>query len=568
MSRTGPASFAHERLYFVDKLHPGHAGYVVALALRLHGSLDPDLLRLAVRDLVARHEALRTTFELHDGALRQRIDGAAEPEIHLVSRPWEDEPARQEHLRELIAAGARQPFSLASGPLLRATIVSWSPEEHALALQVHHIACDGWSVGILLRDLAALYDARAGRADAPTLAAPSYLDYALAQRAEWADDDADGLAFWRESLAGAPQLALPADRPRPEVISDRGTVLRRPLGAALVDGLTGWSRAQGASLFATTLAAYVTTLCSYAGQDEVVVGVPFANRLGQEQEELVGCLVNTLPLRIDAAGAPSFTQLVRRVREATLSALAYQHVPFEQIVAAVDAERQLSHAPLFQTSFSLQNFPFSQPVFAGLAVTEVDVEIDAAKFDIGLSVDTSAEVPFVRAEYSTDLFEADTIAALVGHYTQILRAVAAAAPGAEPAMPSLDHVRRAPAAPPARPARATVTPPTGAGTAAVQERIRLIWADVLNRPDVGPDDNFFDIGGNSLLMIALQQAMSRGGFDLPLIDLFRCGTVEACARHLAGTSAPASAVVGSARRDEAVRRLAERRRVGAGGGRG
>ena len=588
MSRTGPASFAHERLYFVDKLHPGHAGYVVALAVRLHGELDAGRLRLAVRDLVARHEALRTTFHMHDGALRQRVGGAAAPEVRHLSRSWEEGPARDAYLRDVVRDGARRPFSLTEGPLLRATIVSWSKREHGLALLVHHIACDGWSVGILLRDLAALYQARIDRAGAPELVwpglrgsqahssppaglepAPSYLDYAVAQRAEWAGGDDGGLAYWRETLSGAPPLTLPADRPRPDVLSDRGAVLRRPLGSALAAALTTWSRAYGGTLFTTALAAYVTVLSSYAGQEEVVVGVPVANRLDEDQEALVGCLVNTLPLRIDASGAPPFTRLVQRVREAALSAFAYQHVPFEQIVAAVDAERQLSHAPLFQTSFSLQNFPFRWPEFAGLTLTEVDVEIDAAKFDLGLSVDTSADEPFVRAEYSTDLFDPDTVAALVEDYIGILRAVAVTPPGSEPVLAVRRRTRKATAPPSTAAAAPTAAVVDLARDGALQERIRLIWAEVLDRPEVGPADNFFDVGGNSLRMVALQQAMSRAGYEMALVDLFRCGTVAACARHLTATPAGTEPVARrAAGREEALRRLADRRRVGAGGSRG
>ena len=574
MSRTGPASFAQERLYFVDKLHPGHAGYVVAFALRLRGELDAGSLRLALRDLVARHEALRTTYEVDDGVLYQRIGSVAEPEIDVVSRDSEDEDAGDAFLRDLVGRGVRQPFSLATGPLLRATIVSWSPAEHALVVLVHHIACDGWSVGILLGDLAARYNARVGVPAASVPApAPSYLDYSVAQRTEWEGDD-DGLAYWRETLADAPRLALPTDRPRPELLGDRGAVLRRPLGAELVAALTAWSRARQVTLFATTLAAYVEVLSAYAGQDEIVVGVPVANRLEEDHEALVGCLVNTLPLRIDRAGSPPFTGLVERVREATLSALAYQHVPFEQIVAAVGTERRLSHAPLVQTSFGLQNFPFRAPEPAGLAVTEVDVEIEAAKLDLGVSIDLNADQPFVRAEYSTDLFDAGTVAVLLDHYGDILRAIARAAPGAEPAIDRLRRVpiARAVAGQPvaviAAPAGTTRAGTTPAGDGAVQEKIRLIWADVLRRPDVAASDNFFDLGGNSLRMIALQQAMSQAGFDMALVDLFRCGSVEACARHLAPASAPVGPDEGrSTRRDEAVRVLAERRRAHAGGSR-
>ncbi|PRY31849.1 condensation domain-containing protein [Pseudosporangium ferrugineum] len=551
MSRTGPASFAHERLFFVDKLQPGHAGYVVAFALRLRGDLDAGRLRRALRDLVSRHDALRTTFEVRDGRLFQRIDPAAEPAIEVVSRPAEDEEAGDAYLRGLVTRGAREAFPLDAGPLLRATIVSWSPAEHALVVLVHHIACDGWSVGLLLADLAALYNG------VPVAAAPSYLDYSVAQREEWETGD-DSLAFWRGRLAGAPALALPTDRPRPEVLGDRGAVLTRPLPAELLAGLTEWSRARHVTLFVTALAAYAGLLAR-----DLVIGVPVANRLEEEQEALVGCLVNILPVRLDASGGLPFTGLVQRVREATLSALAHQHVPFERIVAAVRGD---SRAPLVQTSFGVQNFPFRLPEFAGLAVTEVEAEIDAAKFDLGVSVDLNADRPFVRAEYSTDLFGVGTVTALLDAYVATLSAVAQAPPGAEP---DLHRIRWAPAPAPAGPAAVTPGATVPDADREVRERIRLIWAEVLRRPDVAAGDNFFDLGGTSLGMIALQQAMSRAGFDMAMVDLFRCGSVEACARHL--TAAPAPAALDgdrTARRDAAVRGLAERRRALAGGGRG
>ncbi len=430
MPRIGRASFAQERLFFLNELTPGHPGYVVALALRIRGTLDVAALRQALSDLVARHDVLRTTFALDDGVLTQRVHDDAQPVVDVQVRALAGDAGQDADLRDLVSTQARQPFSLTDGPVIRATIVSWSAEEHALALLVHHIACDGWSVGILLHDLAALYNGH--RLDVPV----SYLDHSVDKRAEWDGVDSRALEFWRETLTGVPQLALYTDHPRPPVLSHRGAVLRRPVDTELVTELGAWARGRGTTLFAVTVAAYAAVLARYTRQDEVVVGVPVANRLDEDEEALVGCLVNTLPLRIDVSGEPTFAQLVDRVSETARAALAYQDVPFEQIVRAVDAERQLGHAPLFQTSLSLQSFPFALPELDGLTVTEVDVEIDAAKFDLGITLDVAAGEPFLRAEYSTDLFEAGTVARLLDHLGQLLRSIGG---DSEPSMVGADE---------------------------------------------------------------------------------------------------------------------------------
>lgn len=424
MVRTGPASFAQERLYFLNQLQPGNPAYVVALAVHLHGALRPEVLRGALTRVVARHDALRTTFALVDGVLTQRVSPTPHADIDIQVGGWADRDTQETFLHTLVAEQVRRPFGLGDGPVLRAFLRSWGPDEHTLAVLVHHIACDGWSVGLLLRDLAAEYNAALSGPGAAAYAEPpqSHLTYALRQRESW-ERDSSGLDFWRARLRDAPQLALPTDFPRPSVLSAHGAVLRRPVEPALVERLTGWARERRATLFAVTLAAYASVLSRYARQDEVVIGVPVANRMDEAEERVVGCLVNTLPIRLDVSGRPSFAELVDRARRASMAAFANQDVPFEQIVRATVGERQLSHAPLFQTSLTVQNFPFEFPEFDGVKLTEVDVEVDVTKFDLGLTLDVSTGTPFLRAEYSTELFTPATVETLLNHYLTLLRSV-------------------------------------------------------------------------------------------------------------------------------------------------
>jgi len=420
MVLTGRASFAQERLYFLNELQPGNPAYVVAFAVRLDGPLRIDALAAALRRVVARHDALRTAFAVVDGVLEQHVHAETEPDVIADRVPWVNRAAQDAELCDLVAAEAARPFSLTAGPLLRAWIRSWSADEHALTVLVHHIACDGWAVGLLLADLAAEYNAGIAGTTAVYAGAPlSYLDYSATQRADVGRDEA-GLAFWRATLVNVPRLALTTDNPRPSVLSCRGAVLRRSITPRLVDRLTGWARAHGTTLFTVALAAYAAVLGRHTGQDDVVIGVPVANRMEEGEEQLVGCLVNTLPVRVDLSGRPSFADLVDRVRSASLTAFSWQHVPFEQIVAAAAGERELSHAPLFQTALSVQNFPFAFPELTDLRLTEVDVEVDATKFDIGLTLDVSTETPFLRAEFSTELFEEDTAATLLAQYHTFL----------------------------------------------------------------------------------------------------------------------------------------------------
>ncbi|MFG2823184.1 amino acid adenylation domain-containing protein [Kitasatospora sp. NPDC048365] len=417
MTGVGRASFTQERFYFLNELQPGNPAYVVAFALRMEGALDRAALRDALHRVAAKHEVLRTGFAVRDGELVQRVAEQAEPEITLRDAGPADRAGQDAELRALVAAEAARPFDLAAGRVLRAHVVSWTADQHALVVLVHHIACDGWAVGLLLDDLAEEYSTGAG---AP--AGPSYLDYARAQRALWSKNTRR-LDHWHRTLADAPRLTLRTDHPRPGVLSFAGAVLRRPVDPELIGALTAWAKERGTTLFGVALTAYAKVLAAYARQQEVVIGVPVANRLDEEEERLVGCLVNTLPIRVDLTGDPDFAALTARTWRTALTALGHQDVPFEQIVRAVGGERQLSHAPLFQTMLTVQNFSFTVPEFAGLRTTEVDVEIEAAKFDLALTLDVSTRTPFLRVEYSTELFEPATAERLLDQYHTLLAAV-------------------------------------------------------------------------------------------------------------------------------------------------
>ncbi|MFD4911202.1 non-ribosomal peptide synthetase [Kitasatospora purpeofusca] len=427
MTDSGRASFTQERFYFLNELQPGNPAYVVAFALRMTGALDHDRLASAVRAVTARHAVLRTGFAVRDGELTQLVHDTAEPDLTAVAHPPADRPDQDRHLRELVAAEAAVPFALADGRVLRARIVTWGADQHALVVLVHHIACDGWAVGLLLDDIAAQYNGRATAAPSA-----SYLEYAEAQRTLW-EKHTRRLEHWRELLAGAPKLALHSDRPRPGVLTHRGAVLRRPVEPELVQRLTDWAKEHGVTLFAVALAAYARVLSRHARQPEVVIGVPVANRLDEAEEQLVGCLVNTLPVRVDLTGEPGFADLVTRTWRTALTALGDQDVPFERIVQAVGEERQLSHAPVFQTMLTVQNFTFTVPDFTGLTVSEVDVEIEAARFDLGLTLDVSTRSPFLRADFSTELFDAATVEGLMAHFHALLESLVDD-PDGEPAM--------------------------------------------------------------------------------------------------------------------------------------
>ncbi|HEX6087530.1 MAG TPA: amino acid adenylation domain-containing protein [Thermoanaerobaculia bacterium] len=401
-----PLSHGQQRLWFFEQLAPG-ASYNETLALRLEGALDVQMLEDAVNIIVARHEALRTTFVVVDGKpVQRRADSLRIELTKLVATDAE----------RLIADIAAKPFDLARGPLLRATLVATAPEQHVFAVTLHHIVGDGWSAGIFLRELAAAY---AGEPLAP-------LPVQYADHAAWLRTRLDGgllaeqLAYWRNALAGAPTtLALPLDRPRPAVQTMRGATQRFAVSPELAAYLKEIARTGNATLFMTLLAAFQVLLHRYTGQDDILVGSPVAGRNRAEVEGLIGFFVNTLVLRGDLSGDPAFRDVVARVRQAATGAYANQELPFELLVDELKPERTLTHAPLFQVAFALQQPQVS--TFGEL----LPFDSGTAKFDLALSMEEANGGLAGALEYNTDLFDAATIARMVAHFEQLLTRVAA-----------------------------------------------------------------------------------------------------------------------------------------------
>jgi amino acid adenylation domain-containing protein len=430
VERTGalPLSFAQERLWLIDRLEPGSAVYNLPMAWRLGGALDQAALERSLGEIVRRHEALRTVFAEVNGAPVQ----VAAP-FGGFSLPVEDlsgmgEADREATVRRRAGEEARRGFDLAAGPLFRTALLRLGAEDHVLLLSMHHIVSDEWSTGVFFRELWALYEAfLEGRESPLPELAVQYADYAVWQREQFAGEVLDRqLAYWRERLGDAPALLeLPTDHPRPAVQTFRGATVPVELSAKLLERLQVLGRGEGATLYMTLLGAFQVLLSKYSGGDDVVVGSPIAGRTRGEVEELIGFFVNTLALRTDLSGDPSFREVLGRVREATLGAYEHQELPFERLVAELQPERSLSHSPLFQVMFTLQTAGGGGGAPAGLEVRGVGAELESAKFDLSLTLAASDQGLRGGLTYSTDLFERDTVERMLGHLARVLEQVAA-----------------------------------------------------------------------------------------------------------------------------------------------
>ncbi|MFE8599731.1 amino acid adenylation domain-containing protein [Archangium violaceum] len=441
-----PLSFAQQRLWFLEQLAPGGYAYNVPLAAKLKGHLEVAALERSLVKLVRRHEALRTTFGLENGRPVQRI--APEPGLALPVECLEalPEEARARETVRRVEEEARRPFELEKGPLLRARLLRLAADEHVLVLTLHHIVCDGWSLGLMERELTALYRAHS-RGETPELPAlpVQYPDYAVWQR-EWLKGEVleEQLAWWKRRLAGAPPvLELPTDRPRPAVRSSRGAVLRVQLSLALSGAVREVSRREGVTPFMTLLAGFQALLARYSGQRDIVVGTPISGRNRREVEGLIGFFANTLALRVEAPGEVSFRELLKRVREACLGAYAHQDVPFERLVDALQPVRDLSRTPLFQASFVLQgSAPFAALELPGMAVEELVFEPGMSKFDLTLFAQETETGWVGLWEYDSELFDEATVARMAAHYARLLEGALAHPEQVLAALPMLSEAER------------------------------------------------------------------------------------------------------------------------------
>ncbi|QRO01823.1 amino acid adenylation domain-containing protein [Archangium violaceum] len=423
-----PASSSQRRLWFLDRLEPGLATYNMPFALRLEGSLDIKALGASLDALVERHEVLRTSFEEEEGGEVVQLVHPARPldvrRVSLASRPREE---RERELRALCTTEAGAPFSLAQPGLIRATLIELGPSEHVLLLVLHHIISDGWSIGVLTRELAALYPALAAGRESP-LEEPElqYVDFSEWQN-EWLAGDAPRAQadYWRGKLGGElRQVELPTDRPRPAQATYRGSTREFALSREVSEQVRRFSQEQGATSFMTLLAALDALLHRYTGETDIIVGTAIAGRNRRELEGVIGFFANTLALRVSLEGDPDFRELVRRVKTVTLEAFANQELPFERLVEELRLPRDLGRNPLFQVMLVLENMPLGELELPGLTLRPLEIETHAAKFDLTLSLRDTPEGLQGTVEYNRDLFEPATIDRLVTHFERLLEGTA------------------------------------------------------------------------------------------------------------------------------------------------
>ncbi len=428
-----PLSYAQQRLWFLDQLLPDSAAYVVPLALQLTGRLDVMTLARCLQDLVQRHEALRTTIATRNGLSIQIIAADRQISLPMVELSALDRQVREIACEHLLRQEAQQPFLLERGPLMRTTLLRLEEERHILLLTLHHIITDAWSMGILLRELAVLYQALIQHRSSPLEPLTiQYADYAVWQR-QWLErlGDSQGeeesspleqqLAFWRTQLAGAPALLeLPTDHPRPQIQTFRGAHYSFVVEPELLAGLRQLSRQESTTLFMTLLTAFGVLLSRYSGQDDLVIGTPIANRTRAEVENVIGFFANTLALRCDLSGSPNVREMLKRVREVALGAYDRQDLPFERLVDALQPERDLSHTPLFQVMFALQTATVSRLEMTDIQVDLLAVENGLARFDLTLTMHENGDALQGVLEYNLDLFEPATIQRMAVHFQTLL----------------------------------------------------------------------------------------------------------------------------------------------------
>lgn len=533
-----PLSAMQQRLWFLERLNPGTGAYHLHWLLTVRGPLDRGALQSACTQLLARHEVLRTGFAAHEGVCSQVLV----PPFEFVLGEMED-PA-PERLSQLISA----PFELAAAPLLRITLLRTGPASHRLLLVMHHLVADGWSCSVLSRELAALYQGVRRGVPAPLPPLPcQYGDYALwQQHPAWQARLQPQLAFWQTELAGAPPLLLlpavarePGTRPDTlpaGALSGGGAWVQTVLPLPTLARLRRFALEEGATLFMVLLAGFKAVLARLAGVDQVLVGTPVAGRTHRELEDLIGFFVNTLVLRSHLGDGPTFRALVGRVRHTTLQAFEHGEVPFEKLVEVLQPRRSLTHSPLIQVLFALHNQPQQPLVLDGLEVATEMVESNTVKFDLNLhgaslwSGDGAEAGLCLALSYRTDLYSPATATALLTEYQALLTAVLAD-PDAPLLLPQQGGGGPVPRS--VKPPGGRVIGVTPGPANATEIRLEILWSALLGHPAVGLDEDFFALGGHSLMAMRLVAAIARDfGVELPLISVFEAPTLRGLAARI------------------------------------
>ncbi|PSN15082.1 hypothetical protein C7293_08775 [filamentous cyanobacterium CCT1] len=544
------ASFTQERLFWLNQLAPENAAYNIPFAFRIEGELDLSALQRSLCALIERHESLRTTFQVRDGV---PVLVSQPPVIPLstIDLHQSSQPPKQAFIEQLLSEEARSPFDLEAGPLFRAKLFQLADREYILTLTVHHIVFDGWSEGILLQDLAAFYDASCAGKDPDLSDLPvQYADFASWQR-QWLQGDVlDTLqTYWKGQLEGALQdVSLPLDRPRKSGWQACQSAYKPfVLSQELTTALKALSRSERSTLFTTLLAAFHTVLYHYSGQENQFVCTPTANRNRNELNSIVGYFVNLLVLRSDLSGNPTFQELLGRLKHVVSGANAYQDLPVQQLTPCL-GEAQVS---LSRILFALQNTPQQSLQLSNLAVTRLDSDNGTADFDIFLSLAEEAGTIKGVFKYNADILDEATIQQWVLHYQRVLEAIvlnpAVAIADALVLTEKEQNLIRQKCLNSVTKASAPKAPETSSdGTPQSETEIKLaqIWQNVLGRPSISIHDNFFDLGGHSLLVLVLFSSIEEQfGQKFPVSTLLQAPTIAQLAAMIDGTQPDLSSSV-------------------------
>ena len=422
-----PLSFAQQRLWFLDQFEPGSTQYVTAAATRLRGPLDTSALEQALTTLVARHESVRTTLDTRDGRGVQLIHPPYDVRIPLLDLSGLPQAQREAEITAIAARECSEPFDLRQGPLMRVRLARAAADDHVLTLTMHHVITDGWSMGVLTRELSVLYAAALHGREPELAPLPvQYADFAVWQRGQLTDTVlAGGLDYWTAQLSGLAPLELPADRPRPAIRTPSGATCQFTIPPEVTARLKDLARAHDATLFMVLAAATQILLSRWSGQDDIAVGTAVAGRDRAELEHIIGFFINTIVLRATIDSRRTFTGFLSQVRDTALDAFAHQHVPFERVVDALQPDRDTSRTPLFQAMIILQNTPSGTPALPGLDISPVPLPLTTAAFDLVAEFREYAGELAAALTYSTDLFDTATAERMAAHLQVLLAAIAA-----------------------------------------------------------------------------------------------------------------------------------------------
>ncbi|WP_340375308.1 condensation domain-containing protein [Streptomyces sp. SS7] len=535
-------SFAQQKLWFLDRLHPGSSAYNFDVVLRLSGELDTEALNAAVQRIIERHDVLRTTFPIDvRGIPFQHIAETLEIPLEFIDLTALPEHAREAEAHSVVTAWAALPFDLEKGPLLRVRLVRITEREHLLCFSFHHAVFDGWSIDVLYRELARHYTPGGPRTAQSAAAAPpkpalQYADHARRQRRRLSDGALDHhLDWWRAHLDGAPvSLSLPRPEAPADATAEQGAQLVSPLPPTTMAAVSALARSASATPFLVLLACYGLVLARQTGMRSLLVGTQVAGRSRPELRELIGLFVETMPIRVDLHRAGTFAELVTQVRESAWDTFAHDQVPFEAIVEAVRPPRVAGSTPLVQTAFAAPAAVPEPPVLAGLVAEPVALAPTTAKFALGMAVEPTADGQHrISLTYDPRIVDHGFARRLVQQYGEALATLPAAPEtvltGAVLDEAATDGTEHAPAAP-------AVGPPPHTD---LENTLLALWRDVLKNDRVTVHDNFFDVGGQSLALAAVHARLERLlERELPMVAFYEHPTVTALSAHLSGTGRP------------------------------